>query len=200
MTGTARWTTMAGTAALLLATLAACSSGATGSPSGAGAATAVPSAAPAVAAGGPASAAAVPQATDAGASAATGGSGGGATGMDRCSLFTTDEVAKVVGVAVQTVDVSTLDVPGCEWFMSGGLGVVDLQVLPASRYADESGKSGLKPLAGVGDQAFIGPSILSGTEAGALAGETYYYVRMAPPPSDSAVADFLKQVVTRAGG
>jgi hypothetical protein len=133
-----------------------------------------------------------------GASTSTGGS---AAGNDRCAKFTTAQLTALIGDApFQTSEPVMLDVPGCQWYFSSGAGNVNLQILPGSQYGDWSGKPGVSAVSGLGDSGFVGPYVLGGTMAGAQVGGTFYFLTVAPAPSDDVVVAFLKAAIAQAGG
>jgi len=191
--------------AAILLIVAACG-GASASPaaSAASAATDLP---PAAATDSPAAAATDSPAAAASAAPSQGGgsasasTGGSTAGNDRCAAFTTAQVTALVGDApFQTAEPGMLDVPGCQWYVSSGAGNVNLQILPGSQYGDWSGKPGATAVSGVGDSAFVGPYVLGGTMAGAQVGGTFYFLTVAPAPSNDVVVAFLKQAIAQAGG
>ncbi len=198
MLGTARWTPTIAAGALLLV-VAACGGGAPGatSTSAAGSSPATTDAPAASVSGAPAVSSAA--ASGAG-NAAASGAAGATAGNDRCSKFTTAQVTPLTGDAFQTSEPVMLDVPGCQWYFSSGAGNVNLQILPGSQYADWSGKPGATAVSGVGDSAFVGPYVLGGTMAGAQVGGTFYFLTVAPAPSNDVVVAFLKQAIAQAGG
>ena len=197
MIRTARWTPAIAGAALLFA-VAACGGGGATTGSSAGASPAAAAGTPAAAASSPA----VPSTSVPGDTGNPGASGavGAATGNDRCALFTTDQVTPLTGGPFQTSDPSMLDVPGCQWYFDSGVGNIQLQILPGAQYTDWSTKPGVTALSGVGDSGFVGPYVLGGTMAGALVGTNFYFLTVAPAPSNDAIAAFLKLAIAQAGG
>jgi hypothetical protein len=125
----------------------------------------------------------------------------GGTTISPCTKFTTAEIAAAVGRPVQ--DSVAESGPGiCEWPAVDGSGSVYIGNLTGALYAAAAAAPGYRTVAGIGEQAFVGPSDLGGTQAGALVGDAFdnVLVTFGPPPSEDAVIALLRTWVARANG
>jgi hypothetical protein len=116
---------------------------------------------------------------------------------DPCGVFTTEQIATALGKKVMAGRVPPQAPEGCQWDAADGRGTVMIQPFPAGLWFDLSGRTGQRPVPGVGEKAYIGPSPLGGVQAGAVAGEVFYLVRMNPAPADGAVIALLGKYVAQ---
>lgn len=126
--------------------------------------------------------------------------------IDYCALFTSDQLASIVGRAVHVGDTSLLFGMGCRWDTEDGKGGVVIQHSPVHLgFGDIAQEPGQRPVSDVGDQATIGPAAFfgvspdgpfDGTIAAAIVGEGFDSVVIAPPPTDDAVIGLLRALVT----
>jgi hypothetical protein len=96
---------------------------------------------------------------------------------------------------------------GCQWDAASGQGIVSIRAMPAGLWNDLSGRTSQRPVQGVGQKAYIGPSSVGGVEAGAVAPcdqcpaltveNAFYLVRVDPPRPDDAVIGLLRDFITR---
>jgi hypothetical protein len=164
-----------GSGLVLALAAAACSS----SPAGAGPTGATAGSTPA----GPGAAATLPPASSA---------PGAAT--DYCGLFTSAEIGVILGKAVGPGSGSGFV---CAWTTTDGSASASIYRSLPGLYEDAAAQPEYREVSGIGDKAAIGPSVLGGIEAIAVADGAYWLVRLDPSPSDDALLAFLRELITR---
>jgi hypothetical protein len=143
---------------------------------------------------------------DPGPSVGAGGSvdPGTGDGTDYCAVFTLDRLAAIVGQPVHLGDQSMLFGQGCRWDTADGKGGVVIQRMDMQLgFGDIATQDGQHPLAGVGDQATIGPGAFAdaagdlhtGTLAAAIVNQGFASVTVAPRPSDEVVIGLLRDLI-----
>jgi hypothetical protein len=167
---------MTGSALALALATAACSS----APAGAGATSG--------------SAGSTPAGPGATATISSGSSAGGADNIDYCGLFTAAEIGATLGQAVGAGEGSGFV---CTWTATNGSATASVYRSLAGLYEDAAAQPDFRAVSGIGDKAAIGPSVLGGTEAIAVANDAYWLVRLDPSPSDDALLGFLRQLISR---
>ncbi len=125
--------------------------------------------------------------------------------VDYCALFTTDQLASIVGQPVHVGDTSLLFGLGCRWDAEDGRGGVVIQHSPVQAgFGDIAQGPDMRALPGVGDQATIGRAAFHGvspdgpfdaTIAAAIVGEGFDSVVVAPPPADDDVIGLLNDLI-----
>jgi hypothetical protein len=124
----------------------------------------------------------------------------GNTASDYCALFTTEQIGVALGRSVKPGYVDPAKATaGCQWDAADSKGSVLIQALPAGMWYDLSGGTGQRSVQGIGEKAYIGPSPLGGVQAGAVAGDTFYLVRLNPAPAADATTGLLRTFISRSG-
>ena len=121
----------------------------------------------------------------------------GNTSGDYCTTFTREQIGAALGKPVKPGRVPELATDGCQWDATDAKGTVFIQRYFAGLWNDLSTGAGQRSVQGIGEKAYIGPSPLGGVQAGAVAGDSFYLVRIDPAPADDAVTGLLRTFVTR---
>ena len=109
-----------------------------------------------------------------------------------CAMLSPNQLHSWFGKAMKLGSMS--DIPqaqGCQWLPAdGGTGSLTAQIVPARYYTEPKLGDGFKTLAGIGEKAYIVPS-LGGWEAGALKGSKAVVIRT-PKTSRANAISVLK--------
>jgi hypothetical protein len=106
-----------------------------------------------------------------------------------CAMLSPNQLHSWFGTAMKVESIS--DIPqaqGCQWLPADGRpGSLTAQIVPARYYTEPKLGDGFKTLAGIGEKAYIVPS-LGGWEAGALKGSKAVVIRTPKTSRANAIA------------
>ena len=125
-----------------------------------------------------------------------------------CALFTTEQIAAALGKPVKAGRVPEMATDACQWDAVTGKGEVTVMATLAGIWNDAIGHSGLRPVTGIGQKAYVGIAPQGGKQAGAVApcgtkcpaltiDNAFYVVTVNPAPSDDTVVGLLREFIKR---
>jgi hypothetical protein len=126
----------------------------------------------------------------------TGDAKGEAADNPQCKLFKPDELAAYIGEPVKAGTNAAMGT-GCQWLARDGEGDVMVVVVPADYHTAPSEAEGYKPLADLGEKAYVVPE-MGGFAAAALSGADGVKVSVAGAKAspEQAIA-LLKETLKR---
>src|SRR5262249_19892737 len=86
-----------------------------------------------------------------------------------CSLFTSDQIASMLGKPVKAGSAPEMATDACQWDAASGKGVVTVMATAAGIWNDMFRPQRQRQVPGIGQKAYVGMSAAGGTEAGAVA-------------------------------